>query len=113
MKHPDRAMVDAATKAGWTTATQLTVALEYIINQRDNQAFEDFLNAKVKEEAEMSGDTPNCPFCNSSNTESLKTDHQDWECYDCGEEFTKEEVDEVQRRDEKHGKYPGKEDVAN
>ena len=40
-------MADHAGECGWDTDTQLSLALEYIGNQKDNDAFADFLVGKA------------------------------------------------------------------
>lgn len=45
-----------AAEAGWSVETQLALALEYINNQGDNPALDDFLARKAEEEREASGD---------------------------------------------------------
>ena len=42
-----------ASEQGWTPETQVQVLLEYVGNQQSDEAFEDFLKEKQKEENEL------------------------------------------------------------
>jgi hypothetical protein len=43
---------DKAEIMGWDTMSQLIICLEYIENQKSDEAFEDFLERRMQEENE-------------------------------------------------------------
>ena len=93
---PETAMDSVGFKQNWNDETRLHIALEYIANQGDDQAFEDFLRETAREENEAAVEFPPetgeddsdqvaCPHCGSNNNELL--DDNERECYDCGKTF--------------------------
>ena len=49
-----------AEQCGWNRDTQIDLLCEYILNQQDNAAFDDFLSGKADEEFEADGVCKKC-----------------------------------------------------
>jgi hypothetical protein len=54
MKSPADVIEEAVAQTGWSTGSQLAVALDYIANQQSDDAFADYVAERVAEELDAS-----------------------------------------------------------
>lgn len=52
----EEVMEEISAKQGWTPETQLDLALQYISNQADDDAFRDFLRQQADDENDEAGE---------------------------------------------------------
>ena len=56
--YPETVMDDVGAQQGWDDASKLHIALEYIQNQNDDAAFEEFVRQQAADELRELGDIP-------------------------------------------------------